>query len=303
MVSVIVPVYNAEKYLKRCVDSIIGQSILDIEIILVNDGSTDNSLEMMREYADRDDRVTIISQENKGVAAARNIGLYSARGEFLLYVDADDWLEESALECLLNYMQEDIDIVFCAFDNAEVPEDAMCEKQITTEKWDHERQIREFVLHKRMSGMLWNKLIRRSLTKDAAFNESTGYGEDAEFLWQILQKSRSMFVSNRVLYHHVLENSSISHQLYSAKKYSAIPMWEKINADVERDYPQLCEIAKTSLASAAVYGLFEARQCNYQNKVHISHMRSIVKKNIMLLLKAEYLSAKFKAFALFLCLS
>ncbi len=302
MVSVIVPVYNAEQYLRRCLNSIITQPIQELEIILVDDGSFDNSLDIIREYADRDDRIIVLSQGNKGVAAARNTGLKVAKGEYLLYVDADDWLDTRALEYLLSYMQEDIDIVFCAFDNAEAPEDIVYEKQDILEKWDHTRQIHEFILHKRMSGMLWNKLIRRRLTKGIEFNERTGYGEDAEFLWKIIQKSRNMIVSNKVLYHHVLEKNSISHLPYSEKKYTSIPMWEKINADVKRDYPQLWGLAKVSLATAAVYGLYEARKSAYKNKEHLDHMRAIIRENIVILLKAEHVSMKLKFYAIFLCL-
>lgn len=154
-----------------------------------------------------------------------------------------------------------VDIVFCSSDNAEKPEQVKWQDSVQTEIWDQDKQILEFVKHKRMSGMLWNKLIRRSIAKNAHFNPKTGYGEDAEFLWQVLQNTDKILVTNEILYHHVLEDANISHLSYSDKKYSAIPMWEKINEDVERDYPQLISLARTSITSAAVFGLFEARQC------------------------------------------
>lgn len=298
MVSIIVPIYNAEMFIRRCIDSIIRQTIQDIEVILVNDGSLDKSLSIMQEYAERDTRIKIISQENKGVAAARNTGLRNATGEYFLYVDADDWLESNAIECLMTRMGENVDIVVCAFDYAETPENVWREKQVELEKWDNERQLYEFILHKRMAGMLWNKLIRRSITENITFNEKTGYGEDAEFLWNVLKKSRKMFVTNEVLYHHVLEVTSISHKTYSEKKYSAIPMWEKINSDVEKENPQLMKLAKISLTSAAVYGMFEAHQSGYHNLKHISHMRSIVRKNLFIFLGAKHISVKFKLYAL-----
>lgn len=97
-VSVIIPVYNAENYLKQCMDSVLGQTLKEIEIICVDDGSTDSSVKILKDYADYDGRVTIISQENKGAGAARNEGLKAARGEYLSFLDADDFFEPDMLE-------------------------------------------------------------------------------------------------------------------------------------------------------------------------------------------------------------
>ena len=100
---------------------------------------------------------------------------------------------------------------------------------------------------------------------------------------------------------YVLEYTSISHLSFSEKKYSAIPMWERINAEVAMDYPQLIVLAKNSLMCAAVYGMFEARQCGYQNQEHIRHMRTIARENIFSFLSANQISLKFKLYALAVC--
>lgn len=302
MVSILIPAYNAEQTIHRCLDSILAQTYHDIEVIAVNDGSIDSTLAELQAYAKKDKRVKVIDQFNSGVATARNTALDNASGEYILYVDADDWIEPDMVERLLNRMSEDIDIVFCSSDHAETPDHVQCEIQAECEIWDQDRQILEFLRHKRMTGMLWNKLLRRSLTNGISFNEKTGYGEDAEFLWQVLKKSRKMIVTNEVLYHHVLEDTSISHLSFSEKKYSAIPMWEKINADVAMDYPQLIVLAKNSLMCAAVYGMFEARQCGYQNLEHINHMRTIARNNLFSFLKDNHISLKFKLYALAVCL-
>ena len=105
-VSVIIPVYNVEKYLKECLESIIDQSLEDIEIVCVNDGSTDNSLSILESYAELDNRIKIISQENHGLAAARNIGLKNINGDYVYFIDSDDFLELSALEELYNLAEE-----------------------------------------------------------------------------------------------------------------------------------------------------------------------------------------------------
>ena len=284
MISIIVPVYNSEKYIDRCLDSILNQTYKDLEIVLVNDGSNDQSLKILENYALRDTRIKVVNQENKGVAAARNTGLDNATGDYILYVDSDDWIENNMVERMVE-LSTNADIVFCGNDNAVSPESVKKITGITKEIWNKDKLIYEFLRHKIMSGMLWNKLIKRSLTDGCRFNPKTGYGEDAEFLWQVLQNTNSM-----------------SHLSYSEKKYSAISMWEKINADTSVIYPEYLKYARISLTSAAVFGLFEARQCCYKNKNQLKYMRSITRKNIGGFLKADYISKKFKVYAIVVCI-
>nr|WP_263324292.1 glycosyltransferase [Neobacillus sp. Marseille-Q6967] len=115
-VSIIVPLYNAKDYLSDCLDSLINQSLNEIEIILVNDGSTDNSLEICYEYKNKDSRIIVISTNNLGPAAARNIGIDNARGEYIGFVDSDDWVDENMYLTLFSKAKKlDLDIVSCNF--------------------------------------------------------------------------------------------------------------------------------------------------------------------------------------------
>lgn len=299
MISVIVPVYNAEKFLNRCVDSILEQTYPNFELVLVDDGSTDYSLDILKEYAEQDDRVNVISQQNKGVSGARNTGLQAAQGEYFLYIDADDWIEENMIERLVSISkQEDADIVMCNSDHAEEKTDVIKNHEIKVEVWNQDKQQHEFMKHQRLTGMLWNKLIRRSLSTGIWFNEKTGYGEDAEFLWEILKKSQKMIVINEILYHHVLEKTSISHLSFSEKKYSAIPMWERIVKNVSQNNPKLINLATERLMSATVYSMYEAKKCKYKNKDQIKHMRKIVRENLNTFLQSRNVSKKFKLYAL-----
>ena len=301
MVSILIPAYNAEKTINRCIDSILYQTYQNIEIIIANDGSTDGTLSILSDYAEKDKRILICNQANKGVSAARNTCLKNAHGEFILYVDADDWIESNMIQRMLELIN-DADIVLCESDHAEMSEQVEHIENVKIEYWDQRQQMREFMKHKRMTGMLWNKLIRRNLTATVQFNEKTGYGEDAEFLWKILKQSHEMVVTNEILYHHVLENTSISHISFSEKKYSAIPMWEAINEDVKKEYPELLNLAKERLMCAAVFSLYEAKNCRYKNKNHIVHMRKIVRKYIGIFLKSTNVSKKFKVYAIAVCL-
>lgn len=116
MISIIVPVYNVEKYLDRCVQSILIQSFKRFELILVNDGSTDNSFEICQKYRKKDSRVILISQENKGLSAARNTGLNNAHGDYICFIDSDDFIEKDYLKLLLNNLKSNnADISICEY--------------------------------------------------------------------------------------------------------------------------------------------------------------------------------------------
>ena len=113
-ISVIIPVYNVEKYLSQCLDSILNQTFKDFECICVNDGSTDKSLAILQEYVNKDDRIKIINQENKGLSGARNSALKIVNGKYITFIDSDDFVTIDYLEKLINIAEkEDSDIVYC----------------------------------------------------------------------------------------------------------------------------------------------------------------------------------------------
>ena len=114
MISIVIPIYNSEKYLKECLDSVIAQTYKDLEIICVDDMSTDGSGEIIKEYAQNDKRIVIIQGEHKGVMAARKMGVNKANGEYIGFVDSDDWIEPDMYECMLERNQNvNSDIISC----------------------------------------------------------------------------------------------------------------------------------------------------------------------------------------------
>ena len=163
-ISVIVPVYKAEKYLHRCVNSILAQTFTDFELILVDDGSPDNSGAICDEYATKDNRIKVIHKENGGVSRARQTGLDNAIGEYVIHADPDDWVEPEMLETLYNKAkEEDADMVFCDF-YIDYKYKVTYEKQNITNT-EHDYILRQLLLQK-LHGSCCNKLVRRS-----CFNE------------------------------------------------------------------------------------------------------------------------------------
>ncbi len=201
-ISIIVPVYKVEKYLRRCVDSIVAQTFTDWECILIDDGSPDNSGKICDEYAEKDERFRVIHQENQGVSAARQNGLNNSIGEYVIHTDPDDYVENIYLEKLFERAQEtDGDMVMCDFERIFSDKTIVCSQKPTSLVCD---DIIKDLLEEKIWGIMWNKLIKRKLFCE--FNIS--FRKDMN-LWEDLYVTISLLIHNikvayvpLVLYHY-----------------------------------------------------------------------------------------------------
>lgn len=208
-ISVVVPVYNAEQYLVRCLDSILAQTHGALEVILVDDGSKDQSGAICDDYAAKDSRVAVIHQENAGPSAARNAGLRRAGGDYVCFVDSDDYIDEDYCEYLLALaLQHGADIVQCA---------AMEEgsrgirvlgpaQDIFLEKGIADMQGRHWHAYGNAN---WGKIYRRAILQDARFDERCCIGEDLHFNFQALRKAGAVVMGTAPKYHYVLTEGSL----------------------------------------------------------------------------------------------
>lgn len=194
LISVIVPVYNAELYLAKCVDSILAQQVPELELVLVDDGSKDKSLEICRAYASKDCRVKVVEKSNGGVSSARNCGLDNASGEWVTFVDADDWLSADALAVCLPYMS-DFEII--RFATLDIFADGHTHKRRLRYAKDWNEAFRQVVGHRTMIGVA-GTLYRRSIFEENAIRFDTNiiYGEDWLVLATAMQKCSSVKTLN-----------------------------------------------------------------------------------------------------------
>lgn len=208
MISVIVPVYNSEKSLKKCIESVLKQSEQDLELLLINDGSTDKSAEICREYEKKDKRVHVIDKENEGVSAARNTGILYARGEYIQFVDSDDFIEKDMCKSLLQAVKEqNTDFAFCGFHHIFQGRDI--EKlPKTSEILDRKCLCEEFLglYEQGFLNMPWNKLYRRDLISDY-FEADLSLGEDLLFNLSYLENVKKISVVKKPLYHYIQERN------------------------------------------------------------------------------------------------
>lgn len=229
-VSYVVPVYNVEKYVKACVDSILAQTISDFEVILINDGSTDSSPKILEKEYCNDSRVRILNQKNQGQGVARNYGVSIAAGEYIQFVDSDDTLEPNMTELLLKEAEEtEADITVCAYYNLNTYKNLTYIRRLNSEyDLTDLGGIYLQMTKEQLSYSPWNKLYRRDFIKDVK-QKPVSPGQDAEFNLRLFAKQPKLAYVDVPLYNFFSRgNSSITHsyrkQLEEAQKlvYAAL---------------------------------------------------------------------------------
>ena len=200
-ISVIIPVYNVEKYLSECLDSIVNQTLKEIEIICVNDGSTDNSLSMLKEYASKDDRIKIIDKENQGQGYARKVGLDNANGKYILFLDSDDkYISNTVFKKLYDYIENN-NFDVCIFDLSYWKKE---EKK--TQHYDYDK---DKIIFKNRMWMCWNKIYKKSFFDkydDWYFPVKHHLTQDVELHVQVLVRANNIGYINEPIVLYRIDN-------------------------------------------------------------------------------------------------
>lgn len=240
LISVIVPVYNVAAYLPECMESLLHQDYTAIEIILIDDGSTDGSGAICDSYAAKDARIKVIHQKNAGAAAAKNAGLRIAAGEYLSFVDSDDYLEPGVYSYMLGLLQENqADVVRCSFQN-------VYRDRVEPHRYEPGRKVVEGVEFLRSfakdwtGGLLWNKLYRRALYQGIFFEEGHKI-DDEYFTYRGIMNAGKVVLDDRIVYNYRKRISSVMTSPESQLQLSIdrIDFMEKRRKTVAKRFPQL----------------------------------------------------------------
>ncbi|MBR2669251.1 MAG: glycosyltransferase family 2 protein [Solobacterium sp.] len=235
-VSVVINMYNSEKYLRKCIDSVLAQTFTDFELILVNDGSKDHSLDICKEYAEKDKRIRIVDKENGGLADARNAGLDAAKGKYLEFIDADDWIEPDLLEkCVTKLHETDADIVifdiyqyFVATGKKEVVSHPYNQNQVYFLN-DHPEMITK------MKNAAWNKIYRVSLFRENQIRYPWGYNyEDLGTTYRLLARADKIAFVNEPLYDYLQDRPGNLTHLFNMSVYCVLDMIKLTIDDYKR---------------------------------------------------------------------
>lgn len=221
LISLIIPCYNAERSLEKCLDSVTQQSYSHLEIIIVDDGSTDNSSKIYVEFQRRDERIKIFHQNNSGVSKARNRGVKAATGDYICFVDSDDWVEPdycAELYRLLLDENADISIIEASYEDEKG--NVVFHKPISEEKvFDGKQALAILLEDDVIQSHPWGKLYRSSFFKNVNFPENLKCFEDYSTLFRVFDKAMKVVRSNKKLYHYIQHEGSLSHDLSPETAY------------------------------------------------------------------------------------
>lgn len=252
LISIIVPVYKVEAYLRECIDSIIGQTYKNWELFLVDDGSPDSCGDICDSYAEADKRISVIHKENGGLSDARNCALEKVSGDYITFIDSDDYISENYLQCMLSYANcYDADIVQCDYSrdkNLLNEQKDKKEKEITI--IEGEEILRDYLRFKKPEVLACAKLYRKELFTSLRF--PVGYIDEDNYTTYITCYYAKIFVNiNRVLYYYRINQESISNRPFTEKKFGILQSTDAIRSfldgkttafDKDVDYYEMREL-------------------------------------------------------------
>lgn len=217
-VSIIVPIYNSEKYLEKCIDSLLNQDYDNVEILLINDGSIDGSKIICEKYAKNNKKVRLYNNKNTGVSYSRNFGLKNCTGDFVTFIDSDDYVAYNYISTLIEYqVKDDYDIVIS---NAkDVIENIIIEKNVKglPVVLNRDSTLNAFFSLKYFAPVCWGRLYKKNIISDIYFDESMSIAEDGKFFLEAIERSKKNIVIPEKNYFYFIRNGSLAHSGYDKK--------------------------------------------------------------------------------------
>lgn len=265
--SIIVPIYNVEKYLSRCIESILNQTFKDFELILVNDGSTDNCKEICEKYKRMDSRIIVANKKNGGLSSARNLGIDISKGDYIGFVDSDDFIDVHMYEILLNTINAyDSDIVICdyykvnEYDIKKYEKMKSNNKDIKVENINNIDVIERIITRDIKIVVAWNKIYKRSLFDNLRYKEGV-ICEDEFLAHRIFYKCNKVSIINQKLYYYIQRKGSIINSPFSSKDFDKIyAIKDRVDFLNEKKITNLIDKAEKSFMDYFVWNYFTGYQ-------------------------------------------
>ena len=247
-VSVIVPIYNVEKYLRKCVDSIINQTYTNLEIIMVDDGSPDNCGKICDEYINVDDRIRVVHKKNGGLSDARNAGMDVSTGDYIGFVDSDDYIDKDFFELLVNNLEKhEADVSCCRYTN--VWENGKAQpvgNDGQVHIYEDTDALKEYLYGKTMDPFAVNKLYKAELLGNVTQTKANHrfivgiLGEDNPFCIELFKQTHRVVLAGESKYNYLQErDGAITNSKISQKKLDSIYYWDSVRLDCKQNYPEL----------------------------------------------------------------
>lgn len=291
-ISVIVPIYNVQEYLERSVESIIGQTYENLEIILVDDGATDNCPELCEQLAQRDPRIKVVHKINGGLSDARNAGLDVATGEYIGFVDSDDYIESDMYQLLVENLEKyDADISCCRY--TWVWDDGQQEKVGDSGEiyiYEGQEALKEYIYGKVMDPFAWNKLYKTELIngeRPVRFIKGI-LGEDNPFITELFKKEYKVVVAGESKYNYLQQRKgAITNSGVSQRKIDSVYWWDTLRRECAEKYPELEKYAlrRQVLFYIGLYNMVCADECHKKEAKNVQgfvneHVKEIWKSDV-----------------------
>lgn len=278
LISVVIPIYNVENYLEACLDSVLDQTFFNLEIILVNDGSTDSSLQICQKYVTKDNRVQLLNKQNGGLSDARNWGMAVASGKYITFVDSDDVIDKTLFEYLLELIfYNNADISICDPLHCYINEPIVFTKGSNVVVYSKENAIEEMLYQNSFLVTAWGKLYKRELFRNISFPKGKLF-EDSAIMYRVFDCANNIVYSNAKLYGYMHRENSITTRKFDKRDCDIVEI-----ADVIVDYfsNRSFNLQKATLSyqtSAALRVVLNAPKDN-DYKTIISNCKKTISKN------------------------
>lgn len=286
-ISVVVPVYNVRTYLEKAVYSIINQKYENLEIILVDDGSTDGSGEICNQLKAIDSRVVAYHKENGGLSSARNFGAKKATGNYIIFIDSDDYIHPEMISSLYDEIKKaDADVSVCGIMNVyntkEIPQ---CNNIHMHFVYNQKEFLKELLIGEKIPGSICNKLLKKEVVEKISFPEGKIY-EDAFYHLELVKVAKTYVITTKPYYYYYHRSNSITTQKYNARKLDIIEVYTKYKKYIDVEYPDLKKEAFFRLS----YGYFVVLDSmllvdHYKELEHYQKVIRFLKKNAFLIFK------------------
>ena len=286
LISVIVPVYNAEAFLCKCIDSIRVQTYQNLEIVLVNDGSVDRSAEICNYYAQQDIRVKVLHQRNKGVSEARNYGIAMANGDYIGFVDADDWIEKEMYQSLYELIEQyEADVSIHSFfveDSVGNDLSRTCSENSDVFIMNSKEAIKEMNYARRFAGHLCNKLFRRELFQGLFLNKDITIYEDMLFLWDVFHKANRVVYKDRKVYHYIMQPESALSSGWKESFLTVFNATEAMLKKTKKEYPELLPYAQKTVLLSCLVVAMKLQDTNKLDKIYYKKIKNRLRESFNL---------------------
>lgn len=307
LISVIIPVYNVEDYLDRCIKSILSQTFRNFEIIIIDDGSPDKCPEICEKWAVKDERIVVIHQKNQGLSAARNLGIRNAKGEFLTFVDSDDWISENMLEVLLDLVRKyDADISICNFVKTDKKKEIVVRDEVIEKVYSRDdfMNIILKVHSNRTIHYAWGKLYKRKVIDDTHYPVGM-LNEDVEGMFKAVIRSERIAETTSVGYFYYENNDSITRKKFGGNFLCLNEVWSRVLKIAEQFAPEYRDkvefnLKRTDFTILVDMLLYGDREADKRYESEITEARSRLKRNINILLSGPMI-AKRKVLVFLIC--